>query len=725
MLIITFLQIGNVELNVVNEKGEAIGYCAYEVYKDTTKVLGGYCDENGNIKISNLNYGSYKMKIEFLGYETKVISFNLDRENLKLGKIQLNQKGIILKEQRVVAQPPTITYEAGKRVIRPSENISTLGGTALDVLRNTPGINVDNNDNIEIRGSSNITLLINNRPTNLEISDALKQIPANQIDRIEIITNPSARYEAEGNIIINIILKTTKEEGRNYSLNGRIGTYDNYGLNLLYGISINKTKISILTNYNKFSFNTNNQIKRIFSSETLITNGDFIRWNNPYGLRLNLDYGSFSFEGSLNHWGFGMSSNATTNGSNYYKTNFDFKVGGINSSVYFGYNKNFINAGIYWTIRTSNEFSQTINKDQNDNIIYGFKNMEIGPSSTTRFNFDYDNKTIAFGYLLTYNNSNDNVIYYNYQNGFVPYDSFSYNFYRITNALYFTYNKNFNRLNSQIGLRFERTDRNISNFKKQYNDFFPSLNLSYKISQFDEIYLNYSRRIEHPRPWLLEPNEFKLDQYTKRIGNPNLNPEYSHSFEIGFQNSLINIYGYYRKSENVIEQIVSYKDSFLINYPENVGFSEFFGSEFSTNYRKGSFLDFLGSINLYKMKLYSNLIKESFSYDIKLSLRILLFQISGVYNAPRKTSQGEIKENYYFDLGLRFPYKNVIFVFNFSDVFKTFSFNTENYNFNFYQYQNMTRKWPLIQFVLIYNFQDFRKLNKHKIREESEDMEGF
>lgn len=125
------------------------------------------------------------------------------------------------------------------------------------------------------------------------------------------------------------------------------------------------------------------------------------------------------------------------------------------------------------------------------------------------------------------------------------------------------------------------------------------------------------------------------------------------------------------------------------------------------------------------MKLYSNLIKESFSYDIKLSLRILLFQISGVYNAPRKTSQGEIKGNYYFDLGLRFPYKNVIFVFNFSDVFKTFSFNTENYNFNFYQSQNMTRKWPLIQFVLIYNFQDFRKLNKHKIREESEDMEGF
>ncbi|MEO0225198.1 MAG: TonB-dependent receptor [candidate division WOR-3 bacterium] len=725
MLIITFLQIGNLELTVVNEKGEAIGYCAYEVYKDTTKILGGYCDENGNIKINNLNYGNYKIKIEFLGYETKILNVNINKENVSLGKVSLNPKGIMLREQQVIAQPPTITYEQGKRVIRPSENISTTGGTALDVLRNTPGVNVDNNDNVEIRGSSNITLLINNRPTNLEISDALKQIPATQIDRIEIITNPSARYEAEGNIIVNIILKTTREEGRSYSINGRIGTYDNYGLNLLYGVSKNKLKISTSINYNKFSFNSNSQTKRIFSNETLLTSGDFNRWTNPYGLRLNLDYGSFSFEGSLNHWGFGMLSNSITNGSNYYKTNFDFKVGGINSSAYFGYNKNFINAGIYWTIRTFNENSETINKDQNDNVIYGFRNTESGPSSTIRFNFDYDNKTLAFGYLGNYNNSKDDVIYYNYQNGFIPYDSFSSNFYKITNALYFTYNKSFNRLNGQIGLRFERTDRSISNFKKQYNDFFPSLNLSYKISQFNEIYLNYSRRIEHPRPWLLEPYEVKLDQYTKRIGNPNLNPEYSHSFEIGFQNSIINIYGYYRKSENVIEQIVSYKDSFLINYPENVGFSEFFGSEFSTSYRKGKFFDFQGSINLYKMNLYSDLRKESFSYDIKSSIRILLLQISAVYNAPRKTSQGEIKENYYFDLGLRLPYKNFIFIFNFSDVFKTFTFNSENYNFNFYQSQNMSRKWPSIQFVLIYNFQDFRRLNKQKIREESDDMEGF
>jgi len=726
MLTLLLSQISSVEFSVVDEKGNPIPYCAYILYKDTLKVSGGYCDEKGNVKIQNLSYGNYKLQIDYIGYETKFININVNKDNINLGKISLVPKGVRLREQEVIAQPPIITYEQGKRIIRPSENITSSGGNALDILRNTPGVNVDNNDNIQIRGSSNFTLLINGRPTTLEPSDALRQIPASQIDRIEIITNPSARYEAEGNLIMNIVLKTTKEQGLNYSLNSRIGTYDNYGVNLLFGISRNKLKFSTSINYNKFNFPFEMNVKR-YSSDSFKTNADGSRGGNPYGLRINLDYDIFSFEGNISHWGFKYGGNSITSGSKNYSTEFLTDIGGLNGSLYFGINKKFINSGFLYSIRTINENSYSLNYSLNkDSVIYGAKNTENGPANHYRFNFDFDNKKLAFGYLFMLFNRIDSTRYYKYQNnGFVPYDSIFVKFNRMTNALYATYSNNYKNINYQLGIRFENTKRNILNYEKNYNDLFPSFNIAYKLSNYNQIYFNYSRRINHPRPWQLEPFEVTLDEISKRKGNPDLDPEYSNSFEIGFQNVFLNVALYYRKTEKIIEDITDFKNNYFLTYPENVGFGEFYGSEISINLKRGRFIDFNTSFNFYQRNLYTNEKKSNFSYDIKSSLNLLFLQITGVYNSPSKTSQGETDANYYFDMGLRFPYKNFIFILNFSDIFKTFKFSSKAFGDNFYQFQNMERKWPSIQFMLIYNFQSFRKLNKRKTGNIEEDFEGF
>lgn len=730
MLLLISLQTSTINLNVIDEKGKPIPYCAYTLYKDTLKITGGYCDENGNIKIENVPFGNYKIVIDYIGYESKEVQINVNKEIINLGKTSLNPKGIILKEQQVIASPPQITYEQGKRVIRPSENITNLGGTALDVLKNTPGVNVDNNDNVEIRGSSNITLLINGRPTSLEVNEALRQIPASQIDRIEIITNPSARYEAEGNIIMNIILKRGEGDNLSYSTNLRIGTYDNYGANLLFGISRNKIKFSTSINYNKFNFPSNLYVERQLGNEEYITIGNMSRNMNPYGIRLNLDYNLtskdiLSFEGNLSHWGFSYGGSGKTTGTKNYLSEFNANLGGLNGSLYLGWNRNFINSGISYSIRTKNETDYNLDKDENNNIIDGNKRTENGPIQHLRFNFDYDNKKLAFGYLGMLINRSDETETYKYSQGdFSLLNSYSVDFYRITSAGYLTYNTSFNNLNAQFGLRFENTNRKVDTISRTYNDLFPSLNLSYKISQINQVYFNYSRRIKHPMPWLLEPYETQLDQITKQRGNPYLNPEYSHSFEIGFQSLYLNTDIYYRKTENTIEQITITENNYFVNYPENTGFSESYGSEISINFKKGRFIEFNTSLNLYQLNVYSDIKRSSFSYDLKSSINLLFLQISAIYNSPRKTSQGEAFENYYLDIGFRFPYKSLLFIFNFQDILKTSKFASKTDLTNFYQYQEMKRNWPYINFLLIYNFQSFRKLAKPKQNQE-EEMEGF
>ncbi len=721
-------------VNVVDEKGNAIAYCAYSLYKDNNQVAGGYCDEKGNIKIENIGFGNYKLNIEYIGYETKTININVNRSKVELGKVSLSPKGVVLQEQKVIAQPPQITYEEGKRIIRPSQDIVNSGGNAFDVLKNVPGIRVDpQTDYVEMRGSANITLYINGRPTSLEVSEALKQIPASQIDRIEIITNPSAKYEAEGSTIINIVLKTSREEGLSYSASLRTGTYNNYGGNLLVGISRNKYKISTSINYNNFNFPFKMNVEREFSNDSIITSANGSRYANPYGIRLNLDYNLtkndiISFEGNLSHWSFNFGGNGITSGSRNYNSEFSSNRGGLNSSIFLGYARNSFNSGIFYSQRNVDELSYNYDRDMNGNIIDGNKTTEKGPANNIRFNFDFDNKKLAFGYLLTIFSNNDDFSYYSYDinnSEFVLRNSYNVNFYRITNGGYLTYHRNYKNFDFQIGTRLEYTRRTIENYQKEYLDLFPSLNLSYKFSLSNQIYFNYSRRINHPRIWQLEPFEIYLDQISKRRGNPNLDPEYSNLFEIGFQNLFLNLSLYYRKTDRTIEEITIVENGYFVNYPENIGISEFYGSEISFNFTKGKLLDFNTSFNIHQHNVYSDIVQKRTGYMLKSSLRILFLQISAAYNSAMPTSQGKMLENYYVDIGLRIPYRDFAFILNFQDVFKTFQFGTIIEQSNFYQYQNSKRAWPSIQFLLIYNFQQYRKLQKPKHQEEEGEFEGF
>ncbi|MCX7948399.1 MAG: outer membrane beta-barrel family protein, partial [candidate division WOR-3 bacterium] len=363
---------------------------------------------------------------------------------------------------------------------------------------------------------------------------------------------------------------------------------------------------------------------------------------------------------------------------------------------------------------------------ENNKIINATKSTEEGPVNNYRFNFDFDNKNLAFGYLGNIINRDDRYKFYIYdttQNIYVLKSNYSVNFYRFTNGIYSSYNNNYKKIQYQLGLRFENTKRKIADFEKDYNDIFPSFNISYKLFQTYQFYLNYSRRISHPRPWQLEPFEVQLDQISKRRGNPNLNPEYANSIELGLQTSYTDASIYYRKVENTIDEITTYENNYFITYPENLGFSEFFGSEFSINFKKGRFMEFSSSINTYQQNLYSNRKTSSFSYDIRTTIRLLVLQFTGVYNSPRKGWQGEISQNYYIDAGLRFLYRNFVFVLNFSDILKTNRIKSEVQGTNYYQTQEIKNKWPSIQFIMIYNFQVLRKYQKPQQREE--EMEGF
>jgi len=204
------------------------------VYKETdsTLVTGSITNEKGLFEITDLDYGDYYLVANFIGFdEENVVDIKLNRSNrvYNLGEINLAPSTVAIGEVNVVADKAAVEYKLDKKVVNVSQVISAIGGTAVDVLENTPSVQVDIEGNVSLRGSGNFTVLIDGRPSVLSGSDALRQIPSSAIENIEIITNPSAKYEPDGAAgIINLVMKKNSMNGLNGIVNASVGTGEKY-----------------------------------------------------------------------------------------------------------------------------------------------------------------------------------------------------------------------------------------------------------------------------------------------------------------------------------------------------------------------------------------------------------------------------------------------------------------------------------------------------------------
>lgn len=260
---------------------------------DSMMVTGTTSEAQGNFQIDKIQRGSYYLDIQFIGYKKKRLA-NLEigpaQLVIDLGKILLQQTTVNLERVEVQGEALAMMYQLDKKVINVSQQQTAISGTAVDVLENVSSVNVDIEGNVSLRGSSNFTVLIDGRPSVLESSEALQQIPAGAIENIEIITNPSAKHEAAGGAgIINIVLKKEQREGKSGIANFNVGIGDKYGSDFLYGHKGEGYQASFGVDYNRRLFTGNdreeNRTSRAGFTSLIQSTGESRRQDISLGLR--------------------------------------------------------------------------------------------------------------------------------------------------------------------------------------------------------------------------------------------------------------------------------------------------------------------------------------------------------------------------------------------------------------------------------------------------------
>ena len=525
--------------------GQSIEYANIAIYsaKDSSLISGGITDAEGRFMIKEIKPGEYYATIKFIGYQKKVkseIVIDANKPFYKIGKVELQTDAHNLNEVEVMADKQQVQFKIDKKVVNPSQFLAAQGGTAVDILQNTPSVTVDIEGNVSMRGSSNFMVLINGKPTPFEASDALAQIPASSIENIEIITNPSAKYDPDGAAgIINIITKKEAQNGWNGIVNASASTLGSYSGDFLFNFNGNKTSWYIGGNrrdrlrYADYSNGSGTidlttgdtthilqEGERLmnFVSNSLKTGFDYdINDKNAIGLELEGGTSSRNFESDLDNyeWATGTSKTSTF-------SNADTKAKGVfgaftlSQKSQFGDNKDHrLESSLFYQYYEGDDDTYSDKIDDNDNSLIVQETWEDSKSSELRLKTDYtrpwEKGKIEAGYQLRIDDQ-----WSNYNAAFTP-DTSNINFYsennffRMINSAYSTFSGESGQFGYQAGLRAEHTLRQLEDANgtmvSDINrwDFYPTIHLSYNLTQEQSFMSSYTRRIDRPRGHYLDP----------------------------------------------------------------------------------------------------------------------------------------------------------------------------------------------------------------------------
>ena len=781
------LPTGTIVGRVVNaELGTPLEYANAILYEGVgkTQITGAMTDSNGVFRLFQVKPGDYTLEISFMGYypkEIKNIVVGGDQELIRAGTIQLERAVLMMDGVDVTSEKPAVEYKIDKKVINVSKDFTAISGTAVDVLQNAPSVTVDVEGNVSLRGSTNFTLLIDGRPAVLEPDDALQQIPASNIDQIEIITNPSAKYDPSGIAgIINIIMKKQRAQGTNGIANLNIGLDDKYGGDFLVNHRTEKFNFFAGANYNDQTFPgtvvVENQTVRGDTSAFISSSGDS-RWQRKfYGLRggvdwyltandiwsLGLRYGGrdmeMSSERDFAEWAtpgdtnFYISATSTKRGGDFYSLSMDY---GHN----FGEKEHKLSGHAMLSRRTGDEESSTELLDIYGAITSGQRVIEAGPSTRIQFNLDYalpiwEVNKFETGYQTSLRQSTDtNEVYeynpvtgeYEYRPEFSNVVEYKDNIH----SLYALYKGEWGNFGYQGGLRGEYQYRLIEllgeneDFTLDQWDFFPSGHVSYKFPGEHEMMASYTRRIERPRGWELEPFATWMDAYNVRTGNPTLKPEYIDSYELGYQKqfgrNLLSLEGYYKVTHNKIERVRSVYDvNVILHSVENVGTDHSYGAEAMVEWDLFKWLNvnLTGDIYQYRVEgiLYDEeFSRESFNWNTRLNTTFKFgtstrVQINGIYYGPSVSSQGRREGFYTTNAAIRQDLwnKKLALTLQLRDILGTAKHEFTSEGTDFYSYTEFSRKSPVVIFALTFNFNRYRpERQREEQQEEFEDEEMF
>ncbi|MCB0730285.1 MAG: TonB-dependent receptor [Ignavibacteriae bacterium] len=729
---------------------------------DSSQVAGTVTNSEGFFTLTSLKPGNYILKISFIGYDA--ISKNnisvKSESKLDLGEIKLFPKSFSTDDVIVSEDRAPISYEIDKKVINVSEQITALSGSAVDVLENVPSVTVDIEGNVSLRGSGSFRVLVDGRPTIMESNEILQQMPASSIENIEIITNPSAKYDPEGTAgIINLVLKKNKNVGFSGLAEVNSGLRNKYGGQILGDYKTTDLTYTLGLDYNNRNyFRDEEEINRTtYLGNTTFRNsyGEADSKHNFFGVRGELgmkfsdadyfmvgaryrdrEHGSNSTQNYL-EW-----NEADPNKINYL-SNSDRSRAGDNYSLYVNYDHKFNPNGHLLKaevqVEQGNADERTLNEllDGNNNITSGRVSTEKGPETEIETRIDYtlpfsEKSKFEAGYQNEIENSNEIT-------GLLDYDAVSNSYLSLSeydkdvvyktnqHSLYSLFASEWKDLGYQFGLRAEYTDREITLNKRNENfvidrvDFFPSFHTSYKLGGGHEVMASYTRRIERPRGWELEPFETWMDAYNVRIGNPALKPEYIDSYEMGYQTVLgglvFSMENYYRVNHNKIERLRSvYAENITLSSTDNVGTDYSFGTELMFNFDpiQPWNINLMG--NLYNYKIEGVIFddpfsRESFNWNTRFNNIVRLtsstrLQFNLMYNSPSVSSQGKREGFLTTNFGIRQDLCNraLSASLQIRDVFGTSKYEYTSEAINYYNYNYVTRESPMVMLNLRFSF---------------------
>lgn len=686
--------------------------------KDSSLITGGLTEPDGTFEVKT-KLGPMYAIMEYISYEAQTLDVILDRDAIRagnrsidLGTINLAISGIALDDIEIRAEKSETQFSLDKRVFNVGKDLANQGGSAEDILDNVPSVTVDIEGSVSLRGSEGVRILIDGKPSGLANQDnanGLRSIPANLISSVEVITNPSARYEAEGMAgIINIVLKKDKGSGFNGSFDVSAGYPEQAGVGA--NLNYRKGKVNWFANYglrrrtgpgNGKSFLEQQRGSETFFQETIRNNE---RSGLSNSIRFGIDYlkseketftgaflyrrsdednfGSVEYKDYLNNFPSNLlTSTLRTDDEKEDESNLEYSV---NYKKEYSSRKHTLEATIQYQDNIEDESSDFL---EQSNVFIGDDIPDLIQRSGNResnkqwlFQLDF-NKPIgkdgkfelgARSSLRGINN--DYLVEQNEDGIFQKLIGLSNNFNYDENvhAVYSIYGNKANKFSYQFGLRSEYSDiltelleTNEINDRNYFN-FFPSAFFNYEITEGSTVQTSYSRRIRRPRFRDLNPFFTFSDSRNTFSGNPNLDPEFTDSYEINYIKYAddLTISGgvFYRHTTDVIQRILLFNDDGTTNrLPQNLATGDDYGVELTMQYSGLKWLRLDGSANFFQQKINGQNVDDSFqsntsTWNTRWTTRFTFWKGSNLqlrfnYRAPRETVQGRSNAIASLDLG--------------------------------------------------------------------------
>jgi outer membrane cobalamin receptor len=763
--------------------GVPIEYANVVLYSstDSTQVAGTASNSQGIFELLRLRPGSYYLRVFYIGYGIKTVSNIYLRPlamDIDLGTIEMARTAVQSDEVEIMAERLPLTYQLDKKVINAAEFQTAVSGTAVEILEKVPSVSVDVEGNVSLRGSQNFTVLIDGRPSVLDPNDALQQIPAGTIETIEIITNPSAKYNPDGTSgVINIVLKKNRQTGRNGIANLNVGSTRRYGGDVLIEQKNRSYGLTLAVDYNRWSMDGSEEEWFETTQQNLTSriesDGDSRRGRTSYGVRSSIDFqvsecdvltvggraGFFRFGGGrdLNY-----REAILPNSPESFLSTTDRKRSGPFYALTLNHQRLFRPKGHEWTSEifysrrdgdksTTGELSRL-----NDVMMSGQKTTEEGPGEDFRLKTDYlvGSEALKFeaGYQFDLDLSTDRTRVLDFdtiQMRYVADPAFdnTTEFQRSIHAGYSIFSGKVSRLSWQGGIRVEYTDRETkfgesATYDLQRWDVFPTIHLSQEVSEKLQLMGSYTRRINRPRAWYLEPYETRIDEYNVRIGNPDLKPEYIDSYEAGLQTRFgdysLSSELYYRLTHNTVERVRSvYSEGVTLQSVENIGKDYSLGIEtmLSGNFSKKVAVNVIGNVYRYRLKgtLFDEPVsRTSDNWSLRAGTTIrpsrpLQIQVDGNYDSPTISSQGRREGSFMLNGSVRFEFipRRLTATLQLRDILGIAKFEESSVGPGYSNYRYSTREAPIVMLNLRYAFNRQKNEPRERRRDNDDDDDEF